>query len=161
GLELKGSDISDIAPHVESAPGDVKLTNFANRRDWTKFADAYQDPTAGIALGDTAANAFPVVTGPITYIGQDQVQADVRNMKAAMDANGFDEGFITAISPGSAARIGNEHYKTEEEFIYACADALKEEYKAITDAGLVVQIDDPSIAENWDQIVTEPACEDN
>lgn len=160
GLELKGDDINAIAQHVESTPGNIRLTNFANRRDWTKFAAAYQDPTAGIALGDTAANAFPVATGPVTYIGQEQVQTDVKNMKAAMEENGFDEGFITAISPGSAARIGNEYYKTEEEFIYACADALREEYKAITDAGLVVQIDDPSIAENWDQIVPEPSVED-
>ncbi len=57
-------------------------------------------------------------------------------------------------------RLGNEYYKTEEEFIYACADALREEYKAIVDAGLVLQIDDPSIAENWDQITPEPSADD-
>jgi 5-methyltetrahydropteroyltriglutamate--homocysteine methyltransferase len=161
GLEIRDGGISGVAPHQESAPGDVKLTNFANRRDWTKFADAYQDPTAGIALGDTAEQPkFPVQVGPVTYIGQDLVQADIANMKAAMEANGAEEGFITAISPGSASRIGNDYYKTEEEFIYACADALKEEYKAIVDAGLILQIDDPSIAENFDQIVPEPSVED-
>jgi len=77
-----------------------------------------------------------------------------------MAANGFEEGFITAVSPGSAARIGNEYYRTEEEFIFACADALREEYTAIIDAGLILQIDDPSIAENFDQIVPEPSIED-
>ncbi len=59
---------------------------------------------------------------------------------------------MTSIAPGSASRIGNEHYKTDEEFLFACADAMREEYKAIIDAGLVLQLDDPSIAENWDQI---------
>jgi 5-methyltetrahydropteroyltriglutamate--homocysteine methyltransferase len=115
----------------KSAPGDVRLTNFANRRDWTAFGDAYADPTGGIA-----------------------------NMKVAMKATGFEEGFITAVSPGSAARVGNAFHKTEEEIIYACADALREEYTAIIDAGLILQIDDPSIAENFDQIVPEPSIED-
>lgn len=161
GLQLREGGLAGVVPHLESAPGDVKLTNFANRRDWVEFADAYQDPTSGIALGDTAAMAaFPVQVGPVTYIGQELVQADIANMKAAMAANGVEEGFITAVSPGSAARIGNEYYATEEEFIYACADALKEEYRAIVDAGLILQIDDPSIAENWDQITPEPSVED-
>lgn len=162
GLEIRKGGL-DIVPHHESKPGEVQLTNFANRRDWTKFADAYSDPTAGIQMSDSDGGpmqAFPVATGPITYTGQDAVQADIANMKAAMDANGFDEGFITAVSPGSAARVGNEYYKTEEEFMYACADALREEYKAIIDAGLILQIDDPSIAENFDQIVPEPSVED-
>ncbi|WP_232549288.1 hypothetical protein [Propioniciclava soli] len=54
----------------------------------------------------------------------------------------------------------NQHYTTEEEHIWAWADALREEYRAITDAGLVVQIDDPSLAENWDQITPEPSVAD-
>lgn len=162
GLEIREGGLN-IVPHQESAPGNVKLTNFANRRDWTKFADAYSDPTSGISMsesGEAPMQTFPVQVGRVTYIGQELVQADIANMKAAMEANGVEEGFITAVSPGSAARIGNEYYKTEEEFIYACADALKEEYKAIVDAGLILQIDDPSIAENYDQIVPEPSVED-
>ncbi len=63
-------------------------------------------------------------------------------------------------SPGSASRITNAYYATEEEYIYACADALREEYKAIIDAGLILRIDDPSIAENWDQISPEPSVAD-
>ena len=50
---------------------------------------------------------------------------------------------MTSIAPGSASRIGNEYYKTDEEFIHACAEAMREEYKAIVDAGLVLQLDDP------------------
>src|SRR5690554_1442098 len=161
GLELKGgTGFSAATPHIESSPGSVQLTNFANRRDWVKFAEAYADPTSGIMLSDDPNEGppeFPVATGPVTYTGQDAVQSDIANMKAAMEANSYEEGFITSIAPGSAARIGNEYYATEEEFIYACADALREEYKAIVDAGLILQIDDPSIAENWDQVTPEPS----
>ena len=67
---------------------------------------------------------------------------------------------MTSVAPASCARIGNEYYKTDEEFIFACADAMREEYKAIIDAGLVLQLDDPAIAENWDQINPEPTVED-
>ena len=63
---------------------------------------------------------------------------------------------MTAIAPGSASRLRNTHYKSDEEFLFACADAMREEYKAIIDAGLILQLDDPSIAENWDQINPEP-----
>jgi 5-methyltetrahydropteroyltriglutamate--homocysteine methyltransferase len=67
---------------------------------------------------------------------------------------------MTAIGPASSSRIGNAYYKTEEEFVYACAEAMREEYKAILDAGLVLQFDDPAIAENWDLINPEPSAED-
>jgi 5-methyltetrahydropteroyltriglutamate--homocysteine methyltransferase len=69
------------------------------------------------------------------------------------------EGFMSSIGPGSASRVGNLHYKTDEEFMFACADALHEEYKAIIDAGIILQIDDPSIADNWDAIVPEPSLD--
>ena len=54
----------------------------------------------------------------------------------------------------------NEFYKTEEEFIWACADAMREEYQAIIDAGLILQLDDPFVAEAWDQVNPEPSVED-
>lgn len=91
---------------------------------------------------------------------QEAIASDIANLKTGLDAAGITTGFLTALSPGSASRIGNEYYATEEEFIYTWADVLREEYKAITDAGLIVQIDDPSIAENWDQINPEPSVAD-
>src|SRR5262249_7100894 len=60
----------------------------------------------------------------------------------------------------SASRLTNTYYKTDEELLFACADAMREEYKAVIDAGLILQLDDPSIAENWDMINPEPAVED-
>ncbi len=67
---------------------------------------------------------------------------------------------MTAVAPASCARIGNRYYKTDEEFLYACAEAMREEYKAIVDAGLVLQFDDPCIAEGWDQVNPEPTVAD-
>jgi 5-methyltetrahydropteroyltriglutamate--homocysteine methyltransferase len=98
--------------------------------------------------------------GPITYIGQEAIQQDIANFKAALASQGLESGFLNSVAPGSGARFGNEHYANDEELIYACADALREEYQAIIDAGLMLQLDDPGIAENWDQIVPEPSVED-
>jgi len=135
------------------------LTSFADRRDRLKFAAAYADPDSGITTGPRAP-LWPVCVGPLTYTGGEAIQADIAHMKAALDAAGVDEGFMTSIAPGSASRIGNEHYRSEEEFIFACAEAMREEYRAILDAGLVLQLDDPAIAENWDMINPAPSVEE-
>ena len=107
-----------------------------------------------------AAPNFPVCVGPLTYTGHAAIKADIENFKAALAADGIEEGFMTSVAPGSASRIGNEYYKTDDEFLFACADAMREEYKAIIDAGLILQLDDPSIAENWDMINPEPTVEE-
>ncbi len=155
GLDPNGPALYDMPPH-RSQPGQVALTSFSDRRDRQRFAAAYADPESGITTGPRAAN-WPICVGPITYIGQDAIARDIANFKAGLQANGVAEGFMTAIAPGSACRIANRYYGTEQEFMFACANALREEYKAIIDAGLVLQLDDPSIAENWDQINPEPS----
>lgn len=160
GLEID-TDMAWLTDPVQSEPGNVKLTGFAHRRDRTIFAEAYNDPESGIFTGGGAdVRPFPKATGEIVYIGQDAIAADIAGLKAGLAATGAKEGFLTALSPGSASRISNDFYATEEEWIYAWADVLREEYKAIIDAGLILQIDDPSIAENFDQITPEPAIDD-
>jgi len=134
------------------------LTNFADRRDRARFAAAYADPDSGTSIGPRPT--APTCVGPLTYTGHDAIMADIANFKAALTAAGIEEGFMTSIGPGSCSRIGNAYYKTDEEFVYACAEAMREEYKAILDAGLVLQFDDPAIAENWDAINPEPSVED-
>jgi 5-methyltetrahydropteroyltriglutamate--homocysteine methyltransferase len=158
GLSLTGADIFSSEP-VRSEPGNVRLTTFPDRRDWTIFRDAYTDPTSGISTG-SGATAFPSTTGKLSYIGQEAIASDIANLKVGLEASALSEGFITALSPGSGSRVANDYYATEEEHIWAWADVLREEYKAIIDAGLILQIDDPSIAENWDQINPEPSLED-
>jgi 5-methyltetrahydropteroyltriglutamate--homocysteine methyltransferase len=141
-----------------SSPGHVVLTSFGDRRDRTRFAAAYSDPDSGITTGPRPP--APICVAPIHYAGHDAIQKDIANFKAALSGAGIAEGFMTAVAPGSAARIGNSYYKTEEELICACADAMREEYKAILDAGLILQLDDPAIAENWDMINPEPTVEE-
>ena len=158
GLELGTAGLYDMPAH-RSRPGEVVLTSFADRRDRLKFAVAYADPDSGITTGPRAA-LWPVCVGKLTYTGHAAIQSDIANFKAALQAASIEEGFMTSIAPGSAARIANRHYKTDEEFLYACADAMREEYKAIVDAGLVLQLDDPAIAENWDMVNPEPAVAD-
>ncbi len=158
GLELGTAGLYDMPAH-RSRPGEVVLTSFADRRDRLKFAAAYADPDSGITTGPRAA-LWPVCVGKLTYTGHAAIQSDIANFKAALQAAGIEEGFMTSIAPGSAARIDNRHYKTDEEFLYACADAMREEYKAIVDAELVLQLDDPAIAENWDMVNPEPAVAD-
>jgi 5-methyltetrahydropteroyltriglutamate--homocysteine methyltransferase len=136
----------------------VVLTSFGDRRDRTRFAAAYNDPESGITTGPRPP--APICVAPIGYTGRDAIAADIANFKAALAQAGIAEGFMSAVAPGSAARIGNSYYKTDEELLWACAEAMREEYKAILDAGLVLQLDDPAIAENWDMINPEPSVEE-
>jgi len=160
GLEL-GMEIYKV-PGQRSEPGRVRLTSFPDRRDRQLFRAAYADPDSGVSTvpRGSAGMRLPVCVGPLTYAGQEAIRADIAHMKAALAAAGVEEGFMTSIAPGSASRIGNTHYKTEEEFIHACAEAMREEYNAIVEAGLVLQLDDPAIAENWDMINPAPTVEE-
>jgi 5-methyltetrahydropteroyltriglutamate--homocysteine methyltransferase len=145
--------------HKKSSVAEVALTAFSNRRDYQNFGEFYQDPdSTGTLLGSAARRGGrrPVCTAPIKYAGRAAIDADIANLKRAMAAAGADEGFMCAIGPGSFARGENLYYKTEEEFVFAAADAMREEYKAIIDAGLVLQVDDPSLPDNWDMINPEP-----
>lgn len=160
GLELSTDERFDMAP--PAAGGKVQLAPFSERRDWVRFRDAYSDPESGIHVARSGPTVFPTITGPLTYIGQEAVHRDIDFVTRALAANGLTpaDGFVAALSPGSAARVSNAYYKDDVEVLEACANALHEEYKAITDAGLTVQVDDPSIAEAWDQVNPEPALED-
>jgi 5-methyltetrahydropteroyltriglutamate--homocysteine methyltransferase len=157
-VELTDTSITEI-PQAAAKPGELRLVSFGERRDWLEFADAYGDPTSGAALPNRAAIA-PVCRGPIVYQGQEDVQRDIADMKAAMAAAGVADGFLNSVAPASCARFGNEYYADDEEMMYACADAMREEYTAIVESGLILQLDDPAIAENWDQINPAPSVED-
>jgi 5-methyltetrahydropteroyltriglutamate--homocysteine methyltransferase len=159
GIELSSLTIGDI-PQPKAKPGEIRLVSFGERRDWQAFADAYGDPTSGASIPPRAMATAPVCRGPITYQGQQDVARDIADMKAAMAAAGVADGFLNAVAPASCARFGNEYYADDEEMMYACADAMREEYTAIIEAGLILQLDDPAIAENWDQINPAPSVED-
>jgi 5-methyltetrahydropteroyltriglutamate--homocysteine methyltransferase len=157
GIEPGAQTLYEMTPQ-RSRPGEIVLTSFGDRRDRSQFAAAYNDPESGITTGPRPP--APVCVAPLTYAGQEMIKTDIANFKAALQAAGIEEGFMTAVAPGSCSRIGNRYYKTEEEFLFACAEAMREEYQAIVDAGVILQLDDPALAENWDMVNPEPAVAD-
>jgi 5-methyltetrahydropteroyltriglutamate--homocysteine methyltransferase len=158
GLEFTGPDMHGMPPR-RSRPGEIVLTGFSDRRDRVRFAAAYGDPDSGITIGPRPPTG-PVCVGPLTYTGHAAIAADIANFKAALIAAGIDEGFMTSIAPGATTRMGNAFYKTHEDFLFASADAMREEYTAILDAGLILQLDDPALATDWDMINPEPTAEE-
>lgn len=156
GLEVPSAD-QELPPR-KARPDELVPNDLMKRRDRVRFMRAYTDPDSQMSTGPGRPQR-PICTGPVTYIGGNAIKADIAHFKAALQANGLADGFMTAIGPGSASRLGNAYYKTDEEFMFACADALRDEYRAIVDAGLILQIDDPAIADNWDAIVPEPTLQ--
>jgi 5-methyltetrahydropteroyltriglutamate--homocysteine methyltransferase len=157
GIEPGAQTLYEMTPQ-RSRPGEIVLTSFGDRRDRSQFAAAYNDPESGITTGPRPP--APVCIAPLTYAGQEMIKTDIANFKTALATAGVEEGFMTAVAPGSCSRIGNRYYKTEEEFLYACAEAMREEYQAIVDAGVILQLDDPALAENWDMVNPEPDVAD-
>jgi len=96
-----------------------------------------------------------ICVGPIKYIGHDQVRRDLDNLKAAAAGlTGGHEVFFTSVAPASTAYQGiNEYYATDEEYAFAIADALREEYLAIHEAGFILQVDDAVLANMYDHLI--------
>ena len=86
-----------------------------------------------------------VCTGPVTYIGQSAVQADIENLRAALVGNMHEEAFMPSADPLALAALDNQFYRTQAEYEDACIEATRQEYQAIIDAGFVLQIDDPAL----------------
>jgi 5-methyltetrahydropteroyltriglutamate--homocysteine methyltransferase len=117
-----------------------EVKSFPEFYDW--FGRTYPSPAI--------AARHMVCTGPITYKGHEYVQADIANLKAALKGRPAADVFMPSISPTSIEDWQrNRHYGTQEEFVFAIAEAMREEYKAIVDAGFILQIDDPHILTHY------------
>ena len=116
-------------------------------RDMIEFTD-YFNRGGRTSIGHHARVFYCV--GPLKYVGHDEVKADIENLKAALQEQKYEEAFLPAIAPGTMENLmKNEYYKSDEEYLFAIAEAMREEYKAIVDAGFVLQIDDPDLADAW------------
>jgi 5-methyltetrahydropteroyltriglutamate--homocysteine methyltransferase len=137
--------LSGFGPQLQRATeGGVAFGDFA------RFSDFYAElwPKEGYLEG-----VFPCI-GPIAYTGHTALQRDIDNLKTAMAAAGATSGFLPVAAPASAfAMSPNSYYKTDEEYMFAGAEALRVEYKSITDAGLFVQIDDAHLPFMYDRMV--------
>lgn len=128
-------------------------------RDSLAFPAAYEDMKVMLAGRSSAIVAKRTVrpmawicSGPIGYVGQDELRADIENLKRAVADVTAEEAFITAISPSNLELYyENHYYKTDEEYLTALADAMRVEYKAIVDAGFLLQIDDPRMATHYNR----------
>jgi len=128
--------------------------------DWQRFADFYADYFAKEQDFKTPAGVFAAVE-QIHYTGQEAIERDIANLKAAMAAAGVQEGFLPVVAPASCfPRLIDEHYGSEEAALMGIAEALREEYRAIVDAGLHVQVDDAFIPFMYDVLVPPGTMED-
>ncbi|HEY7065605.1 MAG TPA: cobalamin-independent methionine synthase II family protein [Chloroflexota bacterium] len=122
------------------------------------FPEYYEQYFRQAMLGGRVAPMAPLVCrGPITYQGQEAVQRDLANLKAAAAGAQPADVFMPAVAPSGVARNRNEHYRSDEEYLFAIAEAMNAEYRAIVDAGFVVQIDDPFITEVYSFSTASPA----
>jgi 5-methyltetrahydropteroyltriglutamate--homocysteine methyltransferase len=133
----------------EPSGGGVVPGDFYQRRDRRAFPDLYAEIDREMFAGGRRPMSRAIVS-PVTYKGHASLQADIDNLRAAVEQSGAPEAFMTAVAPGSFGREQNRYYRTQEEFLFAIADAMRVEYRAIVNAGFVLQIDDPGMAENWD-----------
>ena len=121
-------------------PGELP---WAGSKEVTAFPEFYEST---LRQSPNAAAPRFACTGPVSYAGHAEVRADIDNLKAALAGVEVEEAFIPAISPSNVeGRQKNLHYRTDEEYLFAIADAMREEYTAIADAGFLVQIDDPRL----------------
>jgi 5-methyltetrahydropteroyltriglutamate--homocysteine methyltransferase len=104
-----------------------------------------------------------IVSGPVKSKGTAATRRQLDCFKAAIARSDLavDEAFVPVLAPGWLDHfIYNEHCKNDEEFVYALAEAMSDKYRAIVDAGFILQIDDPGIATSWDMIKPEPSLTD-
>ncbi|MGH8725625.1 MAG: hypothetical protein ACREU1_12270, partial [Burkholderiales bacterium] len=147
----------------ERRPAKSGASRFARGADRGRFAEFYAEldaadgppATAGASVGEA------VCVGPIRYTGQAEVQRDIANFKAALGRAGVEEGFLPVAAPASVIPDRkNEHYKSDEEMLAAIAEAMRVEYRAIVDAGLLLQLDDARAAVTYDRMVPPASFDD-
>lgn len=136
--------------------------------DWVEFADFYRANLEHGTLFEQAGSAPKVpegasestaaiddwvCTGPVSFVGGAALQREIETLKAALGDTPPADAFLTSTAPLSIEPgRKNDYYKTDEEYVYAIAEAMREEYEAIANAGLQVQVDDAWLGALWDRI---------
>ena len=147
----------------ERRPAKPGEHGFARGADRARFAEFYRelDAADGPPALVGASAGIATCIGPIAYTGQSEIGRDIDNFKAAMKAAGVVEGFLPVAAPSSVIPDRrNEHYASEEECLLAIANAMRTEYRAIVDAGLLLQLDDARLAVTFDRMVPPASPQD-
>jgi 5-methyltetrahydropteroyltriglutamate--homocysteine methyltransferase len=130
---------------VPAKEGDGLEQQMMFSRDLPEYGEYFKDRVEAAVKAPRM-----LLTGPVTYIGQADIQADIANFKAALAGQSYSEAYLPAVTPGTMEHwLRNQHYSTDEEFLMACADATHEEYQAIVNAGFLLQVDDPDLPDGW------------
>jgi 5-methyltetrahydropteroyltriglutamate--homocysteine methyltransferase len=127
---------------------EVEADVWVGNKDFQEFPDFYRTGEAG-ALDPRVPTRLSVCVGPVEYTGHDQVQRDISDLRRGLNGSGAEEAFITAVSSGAAIFVPGDHYASVEDEAIAVAEAMREEYKAITDAGFIVQLDNPHLVDHF------------
>jgi len=140
------SYINDRLAGFELDPARTGRNSWADSREGKAFPEFY----AAQAARGGSRHLHMLCTGPISYRGHAQLARDIDNFRKALAQVDVAEAFIPAISPANVEDWQrNAYYKSQEEFLFAVADALHEEYHAIVDAGFLLQVDDPRLITYW------------
>jgi 5-methyltetrahydropteroyltriglutamate--homocysteine methyltransferase len=136
GERLAGFEPRPAPPRPGRWVGSREIIDFPEYYEWySRWRGASIGPTSGF-----------VCTGPIAYKGREAIQRDIENLRAALKGVSVQEAFMPATSPANVeAQRKNEYYPTQEAYLYAIAETMREEYKAIVDAGFLLQVDDPRL----------------
>ena len=137
----------------------ARLTGFEARPG--RFAPAIWLGRDRVRFAEFMAKEFPcgvqgsptdACVGPITYKDHDSIRRDTANLKVAIAGVKVEDGFLTTVAPASVGYdVFQEHYTSEREYIVAIANALREEYRAVYESGLVLQVDDAVLANLYDE----------
>ena len=135
---LGGITVRPTTPEEAKDP----MSSMFGGRDRAEFPEFYREYDEASGLNKRLGRRI-IINGPLTYTGQAQIKRDIANLKTAVAKANVQGAFLPVVAPASALPgAKNEHYANEEAYLFALADALHEEYRAIVDAGLYVQIDD-------------------
>jgi 5-methyltetrahydropteroyltriglutamate--homocysteine methyltransferase len=143
----------------DRAAGGQPMRIVGQRWEQREFPGFYAEYISGIAR----PGGRPTCLAPLAYSGEDALRHDLANLKTAADAAGVKEAFVTSIAVGSLemfCRGQNRHYPTAEKFLEGIALALRVEYRAIVDAGFILQLDDPGLPDTWDMLDPQPSIQD-
>jgi 5-methyltetrahydropteroyltriglutamate--homocysteine methyltransferase len=132
---------------IEPSASAESANYWSQSREYRAFPEFYAWAASMPGTAGQTGRTRWVCTGPVSYKGLAALQQDIATLKAALAGQRHEEAFMPAVSPANLANWNrNEHYQTDEEYLYALAEALREEYRAIIDAGLILQVDDPLLA---------------
>src|SRR5579871_1869232 len=138
--------------YVRERLGGLTRQEGERQSPWIRSREALSFPEfyKGLAGTVNSRQALMACTGPITYRGHKELATDLDNFKAALKGVDVAEAFVPSISPSNIEDWNrNDHYKSAEDYLYAIAEAMREEYKAIVAAGFLVQIDDPQLVTHY------------